>query len=67
MLLLVFVSILEDENPFSIIYLFCAWLLNYLGNNSIRGLSWVLSFLVMLEYSIIISDSMNPYVGAQHF
>lgn len=60
-ILLVFISILEDQNPFSIIYLCLAWVLNYMGHNSILGLSYTLTVLVICEYTLIISDESNPY------
>lgn len=65
--LLIFVSLLENVNPFSIIYLVCAWFLNYMGAKSVQGLSWVLGFLVVVQYSLIISDTTNSSVGAESF
>ena len=61
-ILLVFVSLLEDNNPFSIVYLSCAWLLNYMGSTSIQNLSRVLAIIVLLEYSLVVTNTaINPY------
>jgi hypothetical protein len=35
-----------------------------MGAKSIQGLSWTLSFLVIIQYSLIITDTTNKYVGA---
>lgn len=34
-----------------------------MGSKSVKGLSWTLSFLVIIQYSLIITDTTNKYLG----
>jgi hypothetical protein len=35
-----------------------------MGSKSIQGLTWTLSFLVIVQYCLVLSDSTSKYVGA---
>jgi hypothetical protein len=61
-MLLVFASIIESHHPFGIVYLICAFLLNFLGAASIRLLSWFISTLVLGEYFLILLNYSNELI-----
>jgi hypothetical protein len=58
-MVLVFLSIVENRHPFSIAYLVCSMLLTFWGATSILGLSRVIAFLIVLEYLLIMANYAN--------
>jgi len=58
-MVLVFLSIVENRHPFGIVYLICSMILTFLGAYSILNLSRVIGFLVAAEYLLIMANYAN--------
>lgn len=58
-MVLVFLSIIENRHPFGIVYLICSMFLTFLGAYSILTLSRVIAILVICEYLLIVCNYAN--------
>jgi hypothetical protein len=58
-MVLVFLSIIENRHPFGIIYLVCSMVLTFLGASSILVLSRVIGALIVLEYMLLVCNYGN--------
>ncbi len=58
-MILVFLSVIENRHPFSIIYLICSMVLNFIGAYSILSLSKIIAILILMEYLLLLANYSN--------
>ena len=58
-MVLVFLSIVENRHPFGIVYLVCSMALTFIGAYSILSLSRIISVLIALEYILVLANYTN--------
>jgi hypothetical protein len=58
-MVLVFLSIIENHHPFGIVYLVCSMFLTFLGAYSILNLSRVFGVLIVMEYVLVVINYAN--------
>ena len=58
-MVLVFLSIVENRHPFSIIYLICSMVLTFIGAYSILSLSRIIAILIIMEYLLLLTNYSN--------